>query len=169
MITQNEIESQILASLKSKREIPASLKKRGVLVFFYCYKLKKKSEILKSEQIPATTLNRWLKKWEINGENRLMWFEWYESKEITEQEYSSLLLSILKDAPRTGSPAKFEEKTIEKIVALAASDPQTLGLPYSKWSEELLKRELIKRKIVKTISTSQIGRFLKRSSNQTSP
>ena len=117
----------------------------------------------------STTLNRWIQRWDERKEDREKWLEWYTLKEIKKREYRSFLLSILQDAPRPGTPPKFTDKTIEKIVGLATSDPGKLGLPFSKWSEELLKKELIKRKIVKTISTSQIGRFLKRSSNQTSP
>ena len=169
MSNKNNIERELLEDLRRKREIPGSLIKRGEVILLFHYESKKKSEILRTIQMSSTTLNRWIQRWNKSKEDREKWLEWYTLKEIKKQEYRSFLLSILQDAARPGTPSKFTDKTIEKIVGLATSDPEKLGLPFSKWSEELLKKELIKRKIVKTISTSQIGRFLKRSSNQTSP
>ena len=169
MLAKNNVERDLLEDLRRKREIPVSILKRGEVILLFYYESKKKSEILRSIQMSSTTLNRWIQRWDERKEDREKWLEWYTLKEIKKQEYRSFLLSILQDAPRPGAPSKFRDKTIEKIVGLATSDPGKLGLPFSKWSEELLKKELIKRKIVKTISTSQIGRFLKRSSNQTSP
>lgn len=168
MATRKEIEKDVLESLQTKREISASLKKRSGLVLLYHYESKRKSEIMLSEGLPATTINRWLDRWDSREEDKEQWYNWYESEEISKKKYKILLQSIFQDIQRPGTPAKFTEEIIEKIMALAVTNPESLGLPYSKWSEALLKKELEKRKIVKSISTSQIGRFLKMSSSETS-
>lgn len=163
------LEKEILVGLRTKRELPVSLSKRGEVILLFYYESKKKSEILKLVPMAATTLNRWLYRWEEYQQDREEWLEWYVSKQVTQKEYRSFLLCLLQDAQRPGTPAKFTDEIIEKIVGLAASDPETLGLPFTRWSEVLLKQELIKRKIVPSISTSQIGRFLKRTPHQTTP
>lgn len=169
MESKNKEEKQVLEWIRGKREIPSSLKKRGEIISSFYHDSKRKSEIIRSVQTSAMTVNRWIGRWEESKENRGVWLEWYRSGEITGQGYKTLVLSIFKDAPRPGAPATFDEKTIEKIVALAAADPEKLGLPFSRWSEVLLEKELVKRKIVPAISTSQIGRFLKRPPGQAAP
>ena len=165
MVFTSKLEEEVLASLRTKRELPVSLSKRGEVILLFYYESKKKSEILKLVPMAATTLNRWLYRWEEYQQDREEWLEWYASNQITKQEYRSFLLSLLQDAQRPGTPAKFSDEIVEKIVGLAASDPEKLGLPFTRWSEALLKEELIKRKIVPSISTSQIGRFLKKASH----
>lgn len=95
-------EQEVLEKLRGKREISSSLEKRGEVVLSFYYEHQKKSEILRSVSMSSMTLNRWLERWKSNKKNREMWFEWYESETITEQEYSNLVLSVMK--PPRGKP-----------------------------------------------------------------
>jgi len=81
----------------------------------------------------------------------------------------NLIEQGLADAPRSGSPGKFSAEQIVQIIALACEDPQASGYPTSHWIPADLAREAIKRGIVQSISARQVGRFLKRGQNQTSP
>jgi putative transposase len=128
-----------------------------------------KKKIAESHHVGRAVVYQWLKRWEDSGEQRQIWQKAYQDTQISRREYEKYLTSIFRDAPRSGTPRKFDETTIEKIISMAASDPQSLGLPFSRWSEVLLQKELIKRKVVKSISSSQVGRFLKNASNPTSP
>lgn len=80
-----------------------------------------------------------------------------------------LLEEILSDAPRSGSPAKFSAEQIGQIIALACEEPAASGYPVSHWSASDLRREVLKRGLVEAISVRQVGRFLKRGSNQAAP
>ena len=71
MDTRKELEKRVLESLQSKREISASLKKRSGLILLYYYESKRKSEIMSSEQLPATTINKWLNRWESREADKL--------------------------------------------------------------------------------------------------
>ncbi len=68
----------------------------------------------------------------------------------------------LSDAPRPGAPAKFTPEAIRKIMALACTDPETLDVPISHWSQSGLARQSVARGIVETISHSSVGHFLKK-------
>jgi transposase len=68
----------------------------------------------------------------------------------------------LADAPRSGAPATFTPEVICRIVALACSDPETLGVPISHWSQSELARQAVARGIVPGISHGSVGRFLKK-------
>jgi len=46
----------------------------------------------------------------------------------------------LSDAPRAGAPAKFTSEAICQIMALACTDPETLDIPISHWSQSELAR-----------------------------
>lgn len=163
MKLQKDLEEEVLISLLLKREISVSLKRRAKIIEFYYHNDKKKSFIKREISITMTSVLRWLSRWSLKEESRSEWYNWYKEGEIKRNEYTELLLSLLRDSPRTGKPKKFKDDQVEKIVGLATTDPISLGLPFSRWSEALLKVELENRGIVESISTAQIGRFLKKS------
>lgn len=72
-----------------------------------------------------------------------------------------LIESVLADAPRPGTPARFSlEQTVE-ILAIACEKPDASGYPLSHWTPQALRAEAIKRGIVEHISVRHVGRFLK--------
>lgn len=168
MKNQRTTEEFLLSGLQSKREIKSSLQKRSNIVLQYHYQCSSKTALKEKSGYAMTTINRWLSRWSSYESARLEWYIDYQSKSIKLQEYKKLLIGIFKDSARSGKPATFDEETKEKIVSLAISNPASLGLPFTRWSEVLLQKELLNRKIVKSISTSHIGRILKKSQN-TSP
>jgi transposase len=72
-----------------------------------------------------------------------------------------LIEEILTDQPRAGAPLRFSAEQICQIMALACQKPEDLGLPFTTWTPSELARAAIDRKIVASISTSSVGRFLK--------
>lgn len=68
------------------------------------------------------------------------------------------LESALYDAPRTGQPAKLNNKSEAHLIAIACSDPPK---GRNHWTLELLQKRMIKDKKVKTISTVTIWEHLK--------
>jgi len=161
-------EAWILNKLLRKREIESGVQKRISILMRYCEHGEHKKKIAESHEVGRAVVYQWLGRWNASNAQRQIWHSAYESRQISLGEYEKYITSIFRDAPRSGTPRRFDETTIEKIISLASADPQSLGLPFSRWSEALLQKELVRRKIVKSISTSQIGRFLKKASNSTS-
>ena len=73
----------------------------------------------------------------------------------------------LSDAPRSGSPGKFTAHDYCQIMGISLEEPALSGRPISHWGLTELTQEVIKRGIVKSISRSQVGSFLKMQRDQT--
>lgn len=69
----------------------------------------------------------------------------------------------LADAPRPGAPATISPEAYCQIMALACQPPEQFGRPISQWTSRELAEQAIQNTIVTTISSRQVGRFLKRS------
>ncbi len=68
----------------------------------------------------------------------------------------------LRDAPRSGAPARITAEQICAIVALACERPSESARPVTHWSQQELADEVMKRGLVEQISQRSVGRFLKR-------
>jgi hypothetical protein len=67
---------------------------------------------------------------------------------------------VLSDAPRSGSPGTFTAEEVTQILAVACEPPSQSGRPIETWTGRELADEVVKRGIVKAISTSQVNRYL---------
>jgi len=56
---------------------------------------------------------------------------------------------------------KFTAEQICKIIATCCEKPMEYGRPITHWTQRELVDELIKQKVVESISTSEIGRILR--------
>lgn len=77
-----------------------------------------------------------------------------------------LIESTLSDAPRPGAEPSF---TPEEVCALIALSCETPPEHLSEWSRTTLAEEAVKRGIVKSISPTSVGRFLKSGADKTAP
>ena len=73
----------------------------------------------------------------------------------------SQAVARLQDDERSGAPPTFTPEQWCQIVALACEAPEQSGRPITHWTPRELAEEAIKREIVTSISTRQVGRFLK--------
>lgn len=85
-----------------------------------------------------------------------------EIEEKTSLKLKSEIMKILSDERRPGAPPTFTDVQVAAIIALSLEDPSKIGLPFSHWTQELIREVAIQRGIVDDISVSQIGRFFKR-------
>ena len=76
------------------------------------------------------------------------------------------ILEVLSDAPRPGSPGTFTAEQVAQIVAVACESPKLSGRPINCWTHRELRDEVLQRKIVTSISVSQVGRYLKQAAVQ---
>ena len=85
-----------------------------------------------------------------------------EEEGATDQDLEKLILRVLGDDDRSGTPPKFTPEQMAAIIALACEPPAESGLPVSHWTPAELAREAIKRGIVESISPRHVDRFLAR-------
>lgn len=81
-------------------------------------------------------------------------------------ELEKAIRAGLSDAERSGSPGKFSAHDYCQILGVALEEPSQSGRPISQWGLSELTDEVIKRGIVRRISRSQVGSFLKRQRSQ---
>jgi putative transposase len=84
-------------------------------------------------------------------------------EDLTLPQLRRLLVQLLDDAPRPGTPATFSPEQIVQIVAVACEPPEKSDRPLDHWTSRELADEVQNRGIVPKISPRSVGRFLKRS------
>lgn len=100
---------------------------------------------------------RWRTRW-VENEERLADAE----REVaTDKDLSKLLLALLSDETRPGTPATFTAEQLTQIIAVACELPEECGRPVTHWTPRELVDEVIKRGIVETISPRHVDRLLK--------
>ncbi len=100
------------------------------------------------------TISKWRNRW-VRSKDKLSMIEDKEEGIICQRSIEQMI----SDAPRCGTPCKFTAKQICLILNVACETPQENDLPLSHWSLFSLAEELVKRKIVESISTSQLQVF----------
>ena len=68
----------------------------------------------------------------------------------------------LQDGPRPGAPARISADQRCQIEALACEKPENSERPISQWTAREIAEEVMKRKIVESISSRHAARLLKR-------
>ena len=105
------------------------------------------SAIVRQLQVSIGTVQRW--------RNR-----WVKAQGISYDDLSAE--DRLQDMPRPGAPPRITADQRCKIEALACEKPEKSGRPISQWTAREIADEVIKRKIVETISSRHAARLLKR-------
>lgn len=100
---------------------------------------------------------RWRSRWAAH-QCRLAQAEATASK----KDLIALLVAVLNDSPRPGSPTKFSAEELTRIISVACEPPSESGRPVTHWTPRELSEEVIKRGIVDRISPRHIDRFLKK-------
>jgi putative transposase len=76
------------------------------------------------------------------------------------QEKRIPVLERLQDEERSGAPAKFTMEQVLQLFKIACDDPADYNRPISHWTSRELAEEMVKQKIVESISERQVGRFM---------
>ena len=121
---------------------------------------------LRNEQIAAEVglirrqVGVWRRRWRDAWDSLCVW-ECSEPHRLREA-----ILDVLSDAPRPGSPGKITADQVAQILAVACESPKLSGRPITRWTHKELRDEVVKRKIVESISVAQVGRYLKQAALQ---
>lgn len=136
--------------------MPHSLVQRAkiVLLAHGGYKNTKISEQL---HIQEENAGKWRKRW-LSASVRLA------ACEGKPKALRHSIESLLADAPRPGIAPQFTAEQVCQIIALACETPPE---HLSHWTRKALVKEAVNRDIVKKISPTSVGRFLKSGSNKT--
>lgn len=115
------------------------------------------AQIARKLRINRETVCYWRATWLLMGSK----LERAESESEDDSALTQLIEGGLTDQPRAGAPATFTAEQICQIVAVSCENPAQSNRPISHWTPREVAEEVIKRKIVKSISVRSVGRFLK--------
>ena len=98
----------------------------------------------------------------VSSETVRLWRNrWVKLQDISLDDLS--LEDRLQDAPRPGAPAQITADQRCRIEALACEKPEESERPITHWTAREIAEEVMKRKIVESISPRHAARLLKRS------
>jgi putative transposase len=160
-VTLTDKQKQILESLQKGSHTPLHFIQRASILLFYAQGFNP-SDIARELKIERITAYKW----------RTRWNETQPELDRIEQEspwrLKAAMETLLQDAPRPGKPAKFTAEQVAHIIKIACEKPERYGIPLSHWTPSALAREAVNQHIVESISSRQVGRFLKRRGFKTS-
>jgi putative transposase len=114
-------------------------------------------ELVRTQKLDRGTVRYWRGRW-IELTPKLTRAE---ASASSDEDLRALLLTGLRDLPRSGLPPKCTAEQIVRIVAVACEEPSQSGRPITHWTPPELAAEVLHRQIVASISPSSVGRFLK--------
>lgn len=143
-IVLSDDERKQLLKLSRKSKTPHRLIIRAKLILMAYDGTPHKKIAAKFEMQPES-VTRWVKRW--NGTSN------QEGKDVA---------SRLDDAQRSGAPDTFTPEQKCRIVSIACEKPEVYEKPITQWTNKELADETIRQGIVRSISSSQVGRILKK-------
>ncbi|MCB0837403.1 MAG: helix-turn-helix domain-containing protein [Bacteroidetes bacterium] len=120
------------------------------------------SHIQRSLGISRNTVKVWRRRWEEVYPDLTEAEDLIKSNRLSQSDYRKQLVALLQDLPRPGSPKTFTLAQEQQIVALACDSPHHHGWEMTDWTHQMLAHVAMAKGIVASISSSQIGRILKK-------
>lgn len=150
---------EILTEFSRSRSEPGAIVKRATVI------LKAFAGALNEDIAQEVSLERkqvgiWRKRWQ-DGWDGLCTLECQKPLQLREA-----IREMLRDAYRSGCHGKFTAEQVTAIIALACEPPSQSDRPGTHWTYWELRDEVIKRKIVESISVAQVGRYLREAAVQ---
>lgn len=145
---------EVLSSFIRRRNTPQWLVKRAMIILLLNdgFSIRQTAKQL---HLSRNTVRTWLRRWQ-EEQGYLA-----EDQGSDAPPVSKRITAVLSDSPRVGRPPTFRPEEIVQIVAIACEHPQKFGRPISHWTTRELADEAMKQGIVKSVSHSSVGRFLK--------
>jgi hypothetical protein len=124
----------------------------------------KVADIGRETGVSLPTVHRWIDNWIADYSMMSEVSKGIDGHGITDKKLTELMLSVLEDGERSGAPPRITDSEKMQIQSFACCDPSEKGFPISHWTHIELAKAIVEQKIVKTISPSQVGRILKKTS-----
>jgi len=158
--TITERQQQILQTFSRSVTAPSRLRQRASIIILAFDGLLNQ-EIAHRVGLTHRQVGRWRRRW-ANAWNQLIDIECCESR----ADLRRAIEAILSDEPRPGAPAKFTAEQVTQILAVACEPPEKSGRPITHWTAQELTDEVIQRRLVTSISPSQVSRYLREAALQ---
>jgi transposase len=159
-ITITERQQEILRSYSRSTTAPSRLRQRASIILMAFDGLLN-DDIARSVGLIHRQVGRWRRRW-ADAWEQLISIECCESRAALR----SAIEAVLSDEPRPGAPGKFTPEQVTRILAVACEPPENSGRPITHWTARELTEEVIKRRIVTSISPSQVSRYLREAALQ---
>jgi putative transposase len=153
-----ERQQQVLQTMTRASTCPQGLAQRANIILL-AFQGHDNDAIAKQLGCERHPIGIWRRRW-ANALDRLVLIECGEK----ESALPRAIEHLLGDSPRSGWSGKFTAEQVTQIIAVACEPPEKCGRPVTHWTPRELVDEVQKRGIVESISSRQVGRFLKRPS-----
>ena len=100
---------------------------------------------------------RWRARWALNEER----LNHAEQEGASEKDLAILMVKVLSDNYRSGTPSTFTAEKLTQIIAVSCEKLEDSELPLTHWTPSALATEVIQRGIVDSISVRHVDRVLK--------
>jgi putative transposase len=123
------------------------------------------SQIREQTGFGREKVRHWRLKW-ISYESGLSKIELDTSNRYLAHDLEEMIRHYLSDAPRPGAPCTFTSEQYCQILGIALENPEHSNRTISDWTAREVALEAQSRGIVKSISSTQVGRFFKRKQSE---
>lgn len=152
MIELSESERQEVERLVKAHKTDQQMAQRGRIIL-EASAGRANAEIARGQGVSLTMVRLWRQRW-------------LDLQPLPLREVS--VAERLEDLPRAGAPPRISADQMCQIIALACEAPEQAGRPISHWSGREIADEVMRRKIIETISPRHVRRLLKRRCSQAS-
>ncbi len=159
-VTVTERQHELLLALRNASTAPSHLRQRAAVILLAFDGLRN-DEIADRIGLGRFQVGRWRRRW-ARAWSGLIDLECRE----TRADLRRAIEAILSDAARPGAPGKFTAEQVTQVLAVACEPPEKSGRPITHRTAHELADEVVKRGIVDSISTTQVGRYLREAAMQ---
>jgi len=153
-VGMTERQQDVLREIAHSRTSPKHLVQRATIVL-RAFERIDNADIAREIGMNASDVGKWRRRWAKRWRGLIL-IECIESR----AEFRRAVEKALSDEPRSGNPGKFTPEQITLLLALACEPPEKSGRPITHWTVAELVDEAKKRRIVESISASQLRRYL---------
>jgi len=154
LVTQRQ--ADLLTEFSRSKSVPQSLAQRACIVMLSFEGLSNE-EIAQRVGVNRLQVGLWRRRWRDNWD-ALSLLECREPSKLREA-----IREVFRDSPRRGCPPRITADQVNQIQAVACEKPRSSGRPISHWTVRELRDEVLQRGIIREISESQVGRYLRQS------
>lgn len=148
-----ERQQEILREFSRSRTESQSVAQRASIILF-AFEGLFNQDIATQVELERNQVGQWRRRWQAAWD-QLIVLECLETRRLREA-----IREVLRDAPRSGSPGTFSAEQITLILAVACEPPEKSDRPITHWTRRELADEVVKRRIVTSISESYVGKLL---------
>ncbi len=146
---------EILGQLAASRTAGQAIASRAKIIA-RAFQKQDNQHIAQALGFCAQTVGEWRRRWRDSFE-ALLRMQFMESR----AGFERAIVECLSDAPRSGSPGKFEAEQIVGLIGIACEPPENSGRPVTSWTGRELADEARTRGLVESISSSHVNRILR--------